>query len=287
MLDEEREAAHKAALTMLESFHRSGANTFDLTITDAHGKKIRFRQNLLHDDLHRSLPILLDDAARHRHNVIVRPRGSGTQFIQLDDLKKDALQRVESVSFLGLETSPGNYQAWVAMPACDAGGEDFARRLRKGAGADPTASGATRIAGSLNFKDKYAPDFPRVEITYCALGLLVSKDQLTALELVAAPEAAPASPFRVSPARPGPGRRKWPSYAKCLQGAPPNHGNTGPDVSRADFTWCMTAIDWGWSIEDTTARLMEESAKAQENGEKYALLTAQNAAAAVERRRSR
>ena len=43
---------------------------------------------------------------------------------------------------------------------------DFARRLRKGAGADPTASGATRIAGSQNFKEKYSPDFPYVRIVH-------------------------------------------------------------------------------------------------------------------------
>ena len=49
----------------------------------------------------------------------------------------------------------------------------------------------------------------------------------------------------------------------------------------------MTAIDWGWSIEETAARLMEESIKAQENGHNYALTTARNAAAAVERRSSR
>ena len=41
---------------------------------------------------------------------------------------------------------------------------DLARRLRKGAGADPTASGATRISGSLNFKTKYAPEFPLVDV---------------------------------------------------------------------------------------------------------------------------
>jgi len=41
---------------------------------------------------------------------------------------------------------------------------EFARRVRRGAGADITASGATKIAGSLNLKDKYAPDFPRVTI---------------------------------------------------------------------------------------------------------------------------
>lgn len=76
---------------------------------------------------------------------------------------------------------------------------------------------------------------------------------------------------------------KWPSYLRCVQGAPPNRDQTGPDISRADFTWCMTAISWGHSIEETAAHLMEESAKARENGERYALLTAQNAAAAVER----
>ena len=46
----------------------------------------------------------------------------------------------------------------------------------------------------------------------------------------------------------------------------------------------MTAISWGHGIEDTAARLMEESSKARENGERYALMTAQNAAAAHERR---
>jgi hypothetical protein len=31
--------------------------------------------------------------------------------------------------------------------------EDFARRLRKGAGADPSALGATRIAGTTNYNE--------------------------------------------------------------------------------------------------------------------------------------
>jgi hypothetical protein len=47
----------------------------------------------------------------------------------------------------------------------------------------------------------------------------------------------------------------------------------------------MTALDWGWSVEDVADRLMQESAKAKENGQAYALLTARNAAAAVLRRR--
>jgi hypothetical protein len=44
-------------------------------------------------------------------------------------------------------------------------------------------------------------------------------------------------------------------------------------------------LDLGWDIESTAEELMQRSTKARENGERYALLTAQNAAAAVERRR--
>jgi hypothetical protein len=204
-------------------------------------------------------------------------------FIQLDDLKAENLSRLAPAVFLTLETSPGNFQAWLAMSGAE--DKDFARRLRKGSGADPTASGATRVAGSLNFKDKYAPAFPRVALRQANLGRTTTAAELEQLGLVAEPEPAP--PLRTPPARarPGPGSRKWPSYARCMDGAPLNHGETGPDISRADFVWCMTAIDWGWSVDDTAARLMEESAKARANGESYAVLTARNAAAAVERRR--
>jgi hypothetical protein len=52
----------------------------------------------------------------------------------------------------------------------------------------------------------------------------------------------------------------------------------------ADFTWCKTALDWGFSIEETANKLMELSSKARKNGERYAGLTASNAAAAVERK---
>ena len=44
--------------------------------------------------------------------------------------------------------------------------------------------------------------------------------------------------------------------------------------------------DAGFCPGDTAGRLFEVSSKAQENGEAYALMTAQNAAAAVQRRRS-
>ena len=79
-------------------------------------------------------------------------------------------------------------------------------------------------------------------------------------------------------------RGKWPSYERCVEGAPLAHNSDKPDTSRADFTWCMICADWGRSIEDTADRLMHVSTKAQENGEQYALVTAQRAAAALQRR---
>ena len=32
----------------------------------------------------------------------------------------------------------------------------------------------------------------------------------------------------------------------------------------ADFTWCLIALSWGHTIEDTAAKLVEASEKAQE-----------------------
>ncbi len=79
-------------------------------------------------------------------------------------------------------------------------------------------------------------------------------------------------------------RSGWPNYQRCVDNAPPARGEDHPDISRADFTFCLLAIDWGWSVEETAARLMHESGKARENGEAYAFRTAQNAATALERR---
>ena len=66
------------------------------------------------------------------------------------------------------------------------------------------------------------------------------------------------------------------------RGAPPNHGNTGPDTSRADFLWCMTALDWGWSVEGVADPLMELSVKPREEGKRYAVQTAGAAAMALQ-----
>jgi len=269
------------ALKMLNVFASVGVRFFDITHTNIDGDKRGFRPKQSLTTTRTSMPHLVDSAPRRQNNVIVRPhQPRPVLLVQLDDLSEAALDRVRSVAFLVLKTSPGNHQAWIAVEGgagyTDA---DFARRLRKGASADLTASGATRVAGTANFKRKYEPNFPTIEIAYAQPGRKVTAKELETLGLVAAPE-----PLRPMLRREAGRAGKWPSYQYCLDHATKAHGGEHPDVSRADFTWALTAIDWGFSVEDVASRLMEESPKARENGHRYALLTATNAAAAIQRR---
>lgn len=274
-------AAAQAALDMLAIFASVGAKHLDLTLTDIVGSKVGFRSNRSLDELRDTLPSILEEAARKQHNVIVRPRSSGPALIQLDDIDAAAEAKLRPVSFLTLQTSPGNFQAWLGVADADA---DFARRLKQGARADPSASGATRLSGSWNFKAKYASTgFPRVQTMHSIPGRVVTRAELEALGVVAPPEKTESAPAPARASRRS-GRRAWPSYERCVAGAPTARDGDRPDISRADFTFALIAQDWGWGVEETAARLMEESSKAKENGEAYALLTAQNAAAALARR---
>jgi hypothetical protein len=277
------------ALRMLDTFASVGATHFD-------GEKRGFRPEQSLAQVKNSMPKLFPGAAARQNNIIVRPLSKTVHFVQLDDLDAAGLGRVGEAAFLTLETSPGNHQAWVAVSGLTTPEEtkDFSRRLRKGAGADQSASGATRVAGTANYKRKYEPDFPTVRIGATAPGRIVTKEQLEAVGMVVASEpqiSTPAFTARTPQGRTGqhsPTRAKvWPDYGRSLAGAPPSRDGSGPDRSMADFTWCMTAIDWGFPIEETAAKLPEVSEKARERvqlkDEGYPLITAQNAAAAVER----
>lgn len=278
------------AFRMLDAFASVGATHFDLTHIDLDGQKRGFRPRQTIGQLKNSLPKLFPGAAERQNNIIVRPHSDKTCLVQLDDLDEAGLSRAGEAAFLALQTSPGNHQAWVALSGLTdpQHAKDFARRLRKGTGADATASGATRVAGTTNYKRKYEPDFPKVSILHAAPDRVVSPAELEALGLVAEPEPVKPTtvlPLRVSRRHENAIRaRKWPDYQRCLDQAPPNHGKSGPDVSRADFVWCMTALDWGYNIDETAAQLIQLSPKAGENGERYAMRTATNAAAAVQRK---
>jgi hypothetical protein len=270
------------SVRMLDAFASVGARRFDVTFLDIDGQKRGFRSQQSLTQLRNSLPMVLPGLTERRNSFVVRPHPGDAALVQLDDLDGAALERLNDVAFLTLATSPGNHQAWVAVSGvAPADARDLGRRLRKGTGADLSASGATRVAGTVNYKRKYEPEFPTVTVLSATPGRIVTPETLEQLGLLARQDVAQATPLRVSPS----GDRSWPDYRRCIAGAPLNHGKSSPDISRADFFWCLMAAQRGWGEEEIAARLMELSGKARENGEAYARLTAQNATSACTRQR--
>jgi hypothetical protein len=298
------------AQRMLEAFDSVGATNVDITWTNAAGDPRRPRTlkralqslggklpepknpdwlNSVHiegiaiGDLARTLPAMLDTANAERLNLIVRPYGDGVTLMQLDDLSREKLARVAPAMFLSIETSPGNFQAWLAI----AGSEDkeFTRRVKRAADADMGASGATRIAGSVNLKQKYAPNNPRVAIREMQPGHITNAAKLEGLGLVAPPEEF--APLPATPARfDNRGGRILPSYEVAVGYAPMNRAGTDKDYSAADIGWCITAIRRNFTVEEATAMLLEvsEHARHPSNGKRYAERTASKAAKYVAER---
>jgi RepB DNA-primase from phage plasmid len=292
------------ALAMLAVFASVGAQAFDLSLTDLSGAPVKGRQRpgKSLEEIRRSIGRVLREAERNQHNVIVRPRSATTLLIQLDDFTAEKAVQVQSCAFMTVCTSPDNYQVWLAVS--DGPQENdreaaklFRTQVRRSAGADHSATGAVRIAGSKNFKQKYAPAFPIIGLAHVAAGRTVTAAMLEKAGLLA-PRQAPAVqppasvPHSVSRQKAqASGLWYWPDYQQSLRGAPLK-GDGTPDRSLADFMWCKWAIQRGHSIEQTAEKLSEVSAKAQERmrirgDHGYTLLTARNAAAAVERDRER
>jgi hypothetical protein len=249
------------AQRMLEAFGSVGAQSFDITWTNTAGDPRRPRtltralQSLggklpvpknpdwldsVHiegmgiDDLARTLPAMLGTATAERLNLIVRPYGDDVTLMQLDDLDSKKLARVAPAIFLSIETSPGNFQAGLALVGSE--DKDFTRRVKRGAEADMGASGATRIAGSLNLKQKYAPNYPRVAIREVQPRHVTNAAELERLGLVAPPEEfapLPAAPARFEHR----GGHIWPSYEVAVGFAPMNRAGTDKDYSAADIGW--------------------------------------------------
>jgi hypothetical protein len=68
-------------------------------------------------DLARTLPALLDTATADRLNLMIRPRGTGVRFIQLDDLAAEKLLALAAAMFLIIETSQAIIRPGWRCPA--------------------------------------------------------------------------------------------------------------------------------------------------------------------------
>ncbi len=119
--------------------------------------------------------------------------------IQLDDLTEADVNLFKPFSFLSIETSPGNYQSWIALDAASAARRYEIRqqllcKLAGLGGVDKSASGSLRFPGFRNFKNKHKDaGFPRVKVTAVALGNRVSESTLAAADLLLPPPCASSS----------------------------------------------------------------------------------------------
>ena len=251
----------RQALEMLEAFESVGVRAFNLSRTDIDRQLVPegYRPGRNTGAMRLLLPAWVDLCWRFDQNLVIRPKWPDAGAIgQLDDLNAVQLDRVRGRAFLSIETSPQNFQAWLAIKGEDAA---FVKRVMKGIGSDSRATCSGRVAGSPNVKSKYAPDFPMVRLVTVQTGRRVSPAELEAAGLVAPPAVAHTpmpSHFHGST-----GGRGWPDYERCLRGAPPR-ADGSQDRSRADYLWAKWALERQNSLEAVRGKLVEVSEKAKQ-----------------------
>src|SRR5581483_4764790 len=188
----------KQAHAMLDAFAAVGATKFDVFLMDIH-ENPRGHEIVTLDALRRTVAMRLEAATRRKLNLIVHPRSATALLVQLDDTKDSSLW---SHSFMRLETSPGNYQYWIAVSDGPKDGDTtadkeaakiFRYRMKRGTGADKFASGSVRLAGSLNIKPKYAPDFPVVKVSQVEPGRTTTVAALDTAGLIGPPPPVTAA----------------------------------------------------------------------------------------------
>jgi hypothetical protein len=145
-----------------------GAGVFEIGLfkpgTPAHGQASMIPRVWDADTLIRSVPWLRYQNADGR-NIYVRPKGEHDLSL-VDDLTTEAIQRMKATGFTPaavVETSPGNFQAWLKHPATLSRevSTAAARKLAEQFGGDKGAADWRhfgRLAGFTNRKAKYASD---------------------------------------------------------------------------------------------------------------------------------
>ncbi len=209
-------------------------------------------------------------------------RAWGGRMIQIDDCSREVMERLLPFAFLAVETSPGNFQVWLAlspdMPDAvrkEVRGRLLRKFVENGEGANGGAFNSLRLPGCLNAKEKYTQSlgsFPRVALTHVELGRTVAPLELEQAGLLAAPVEKPRPPIT-------------PASSRLPTGAMPDYNDhlvaTGGDRSRADIRWCMVALGLGFPHYAVIAQLEVMSGKAQGRHDDYARKTVDNAASFV------
>jgi hypothetical protein len=199
------------------------------------------------------------------HNVALRAWGA---IIQVDDCTAQIMERLKPFAFLITETSPGNYQVWLALPKTFIGadgkineeGKAIRKRLLKkfeerGEFANGGAYGSTRLPGTLNIKEKYQGSFPQIHVVYVAMGRITTPEELEQAGLLADAPASPvltlveSSRYRNSNLPTG-----WPDYQYYVSRAPAKEDGQ-PNLNSADESFVVRCLALGHPRYSVGAKL--------------------------------
>lgn len=227
------------------------------------------------------LPGYIRRSERQEQSICLRPRDG--QLIQVDDCSLEVVERLSPYSFLVVETSPQNYQAWIALPLTLSDDERVAVRERllrqlKGTGANGGAYNSVRLPGALNAKEKYKDaggHYPRVRLVSTAPGLIVTPNLLEQAGLLAPPlpqkvTALPAYKNSRLPER----EADYDEYLRKSGKADTDK----PDRSNADICYAMVMLKMGWPRHHVASRINDFSGKAKGRRDNYAARTVEAAA---------
>jgi hypothetical protein len=267
-----KEIIHSAAtdaFEALQSFESVGVSSFSVTFKDEASEKSHYETCAV-AELGKKLPDFLARNERERESLIIRPRGAS--LIQCDDLASDDLKRLAPYAFLSAETSPNNFQAWLAMgDDLEASAlVDVRARLLPSVNADKGANGAMRWPGSLNRKYE---DAPLVKLIQCNFFRRVEIAELEQAGLLA-PQKPPCDSLMLSMLKPLPKRSSAaePSYERCEHVVKTKRGKI--DRSGVDALFAVTCFDWGLAFDRVLELLRLKSSKARSRRDDYAERTA-------------
>jgi hypothetical protein len=261
--DEGTHAGQREALTALQAFENLGATSFQVTLKDENSGAAEFN-NFNGAELRSWFPDLLKRNEQGAESLIVRPRGASV--IQIDDCSPNVLEHLQPFSFLTIETSSDNYQAWIALPSGTS--EEDLKQIRsrlleylKPTGANGGAYGAVRWAGSINRKPE-RKGF-RVRLSSANPSRVVTGAELEGAGLLKSPFLAPSEPKLKADMKSqglkikGRTIRSFPSYAICL-------ANKKNNRSEADASFLKLCYLRGFSMNEATAELEQISERARE-----------------------
>lgn len=222
------------------------------------------------------LPTWKERAVKEHLSIVGRVRGS---VLQIDDCDRATASLLERFAFITIETSPANFQCWLAFKD-DADKAATRQRLFRGlkailpqTQANHGSGGAVRWPGTFNHKlNRRQADgsYPMVRVVCANLGRVVTPSELDDFGLLA-PEEKPvilATPTRY--------RSNVKPYSHYLAAAPKRQRDDQKDRSRADQAFVNQLIGAGWCDDDICSELMRESERAKEKGIGYALRTVEN-----------